>query len=67
MKFLLSASAALALAVVATSCTANAPANAPADEPDCDLAVGDLVGAYQVVKAGGFDDGVEAGAKLCYM
>ncbi len=60
MKTLLSVSAALALALVAGSCAGGEPS------PD-GLKVGDGVGAFQVVKAGGVDDGVEAGAKLCYL
>ena len=31
------------------------------------LKVGDGVGAFKVVKAGGIDDGVEVGKNLCYM
>lgn len=38
-----------------------------AEEPACKLKVGDGVGAYKVVKAGGIDDGVEVGKTLCYM
>ena len=30
------------------------------------LAIGDKVSAFQVVKQGGIDDGVEVGKKLCY-
>lgn len=39
---------------------------AAAAEPSSGLAVGDAVGAFQVVKAGGIDDGVPAGEQLCY-
>jgi hypothetical protein len=53
----LSAAAAL-FALAAAACAA---------EPSCDLGVGDSVGAYKVVKAGGGDDGVEVGKTLCYM
>jgi len=59
MKTLMSVSAALAMALVATSC-----ADA---EPGLGLSVGDGVGAFQVVKAGGAEDGVEVGKTLCYI
>ena len=58
MKFV---SPMVAVAVVALSTAAWA------DDPTCDLKVGGSVGAYAVIKAGGIDDGVEAGKKLCYM
>ena len=37
-----------------------------AAELESGLAVGDSVSAFQVVKQGGVDDGVEVGKKLCY-
>jgi hypothetical protein len=38
-----------------------------ADDLPCDLKVGGNVGAFPVFKAGGVDDGVKAGKKLCYL
>jgi hypothetical protein len=38
-----------------------------AEDVKCGLGVGDSVGAYKVVKAGGLDDGIEVGKSLCYM
>lgn len=37
-----------------------------AAETSSGLAVGDAVEAFQVVKAGGIDDGVPPGKQLCY-
>lgn len=61
MKTLMLPGAVLTLAMVATSCTAEEKT------PGCDLKVGDGVGAFRVVKAGGVDDGVEVGQGLCYL
>ena len=61
MRTLMSVGTALALAMVATSCAAKD------EQPGCDLKVGDGVGAFQVIKAGGADDGVEVGKGLCYL
>ena len=59
MRTLILVSAALALATVATPGVAAGPG--------CDLKVGDGVGAFPVVKAGGAEDGVEVGKTLCYL
>ena len=59
MRTLMSVGAALAIGMVAVSCAAQ--------KEEGGLKVGDGVGAFQVVKAGGVDDGVEVGKKLCYM
>ena len=59
MRTLISVGAALALAMVAVP--------GAAEGPGCNLKVGDGVPAFQVVKAGGVDDGVEAGKDLCYI
>ncbi len=61
MRILMSVGAAVALAWVAVSCVAEET------KPGCDLKVGDGVGAFQVVKAGGVDDGVKVGQGLCYL
>ena len=61
MRTMMWMGAAIALATVAARC---------AEEEKtllCDLKVGDGVGAFQVVKAGGADDGVEVGEGLCYL
>ena len=55
------AGAAVALAMFASACAAKEK------EPGCVLKIGDGVGAFQVVKAGGVDDGVEVGKGLCYL
>jgi hypothetical protein len=54
----------LSLSIVGTL-AAVVPASAA--DVACDLKVGDGVGAYEVVKAGGIDDGVKVGSKLCYL
>jgi len=59
MKTLMSVSAALAMTMVATSCAGA--------EPGLGLKVGDGVGAFQVVKAGGAEDGAKVGQSLCYI
>ncbi len=61
MRAFRSVSAVVTLAMLAASCAAEEKASR------CKLKVGDGVGAFQVVKAGGVDDGVEAGKALCYM
>ena len=61
MRALMSAAAVVTVAMLATSCSANDKT------PGCDLKVGDGVGAFQVVKVGGVDDGVEVGRGLCYL
>jgi len=61
MRALMWMGAALALAVVATSCAADEKGSG------CDLKVGDNVGAFPVVKAGGAEDGVKVGETLCYL
>jgi len=61
MRTVISVAAASALAVVAMSCSAKH------EERDDGLKVGDGLGTFQVVKAGGIDDGVQAGKSLCYM
>ena len=61
MRTLMCVGAAVALATIAASCTAEEKT------PGCDLKIGDGVGAFQVVKAGGVDDGVEVGKGLCHL
>ena len=61
MRTLMWTGAVIALATAAAGCAAEEKT------PPGDLKVGDDVGAFQVVKAGGADDGVEVGEGLCYL
>jgi len=63
MKTLMLPGAILTLVMFTTSCMAEKKTPGPG----CDLKVGDGVGAFPVVKAGGVDDGVEVGQGLCYL
>ena len=54
--------AVLGLAVAFAACAAAAGAN----ELESGLQVGDRIGAFQSVKCGGAEDGVEVGKQLCY-
>ncbi len=58
----------MTVSTVVLAWLAHAPLNpmAAAVETSSGLAVGDAVGAFQVVKAGGIDDGVPPGEQLCY-
>lgn len=63
MRTWMSVGAVAALAMLAGSCMAADKA----EGPGCGLKVDGGVGAFQVVKAGGIDDGVEVGKGLCYI
>jgi hypothetical protein len=46
--------------------SACAPAVESGPAPDSGVAVGGKIGTYKATKAGGVDDGVEAGKSLCF-